>query len=235
MSFHIDYLKDCIWAGIQYIPVTLKMTVIIFVVSCIIGLLVATLRFYKVPVVSQCLAGFITIYLGVPIMLAINVYYLMFSTFYTPVMNFLHLSRTIRDANFNLVAYFTMIMSMSCMFSEIFRGAYRAIDKLQFEAGYSIGLTEFKTLTRVIFPQMIPVILPSMINSLTATLKNMSMVSIIGIYEVLNGSLVPCVKTYSYVEGYVAAALIYWAMVVIIEQIGKRVEKNSGKFRRLAA
>lgn len=232
MSFNPDYFKECIIEGAKYIPITLKMTAIIFVASIIFGLIIATVRFYKIPVISQILATFVTIYLGIPMMLAINVYYLVFSTFYNRVVQFFNLSVTIRDADFSIVAYFTLIVSTSCWISETFRGAYKAIDKTQFEAGYSIGLTRFRTLTRIILPQIVPIVLPSMVNWLTGTLKGISMISVIGLYEIMNGAIVPCVKTYSYVEGYVAAAVIYWIIVVIIEQAGKLIEKRSGKYRR---
>lgn len=232
-KMNMDFFQECILVGIRHIPVTLKMTVIVFLVSVVLGFLVATVRFYKVPVVSQFLNGFITIYLGIPLMLAINVYYLIFITFYNPVMRFLHISSTLRDIKAAApVAYFTMILSTVCLISEMFRGGYEAIEKVQFEAGYSIGLTKMKTLGRIIIPQMVPVVLPGMVNSFAGTLKGMSMLSVIGIYEILNGALVPCKETYSYVEGYVAAALLYWVLVIIIEQAGKWMEKHSSKYRR---
>lgn len=232
MSFNMDVFRECLLEGIKYIPVTLKMTVIIFLFSVVLGFLAATARVYKVPVLSRFLNGFITVYLGVPTMLAINVYYLIFITFYTPVMQFLHINSTVRDAKNTTVAYFTMILAISCLLSEMFRGAYNAIEKTQFEAGYSIGLTKMMTLIRIIIPQMVPVVLPGMINSFAGTLKNMSILSAISIYEIMNGSLIPCEKTYSFVEGYVAAALLYWILVIIVEQTGKRIEKYSSKYRR---
>lgn len=232
MSFNVSYLWECILEGIKYIPVTLKMTVIVFLVSVILGFLVATVRFYKVPVFSQFFNGFITIYLGIPMILALNVYNLAFVTFYNPIMRFLHINSTIRDAKVTTVAYFAMILGTVCFVSEIFRGAYQAIEKIQFEAGYSIGLSKTRTLSRIIVPQIIPVVLPGMVNSFAGTLKGMSMLSVIGICEIMNGSLIPCVETYSYVEGYVAAALLYWVLVIIIEQVGKWIEKYSSKYRR---
>lgn len=232
MSFHVSFLWECILEGAGYIPVTLKMTVIVFVISVLSGFVAATVRFYKIPVLSQLVSGFITIYLGIPMMLAINVYYLIFMVFYNPVMQFLHINRSIRDANFTTVGYFTLILGTACFMSEIFRGGYQAVDKVQFEAGYSIGLSKAKTLVRIIIPQIVPVVLSGMINSLAATLKGMSILFVIGAYDIMNGALIPCNRTYSYVEGYVAAALLYWLLVILIEQAGKWLEKHSGKYRR---
>ena len=235
MTFNMDYFIESVKYGIKYIPFTLKFSLIVFVLSVFFGLIIATIRFYKVPVLSQFFSGFITLYLGVPLILAINIYYVLFATYYTDIANFLGTGKTIRDANFNSVAYFTLILSYSCMISETFRGAYRTIDKTQFEAGYAIGLTKLGTLRRIILPQVVPAVLPSMINWVVGTIKGTSFVSIIGLYEVMNGALIPCINTYSYVEGYVAAAIIYWGIVVIVEQLGKLVEKRSARFRRQAA
>lgn len=232
MAFSLDNLKDSLISGAQYIPVTLKMTVIVFVISVLLGLIIATIRFYKVPAASQILAAFVTIYLGIPMMLAINVYYLIFTTSYNGIAEFFHLSTTLRDANYVIVAYLTLILETACRTSETFRGAYKAIDKIQFDAGYSIGLTKFRTLTRIIIPQLVPIVMPSVVNWITGTLKGISMISVIGLYEIMNGALVPCIQTYSYVEGYMAAAIIYWILVVIIEQVCKRVEIRGGKYRR---
>ena len=230
MTFNAEYFMESVRYGIKYIPFTLKFSLIVFTLSVFFGLIIATIRFYKVPVLSQFFSGFITVYLGIPIILAVNVYYLLFTTYYTDVVSFFGSTKTIRDANFNSVAYFTLILSYSCMISETFRGAYRTIDKTQFEAGYAIGLTKFGTLRRIILPQIVPVVLPGMTNWLVGAIKGTSFVSIIGLYEVMNGALIPCVQTYSYVEGYIAAAAIYWGLVIIVEQIGKIVEKQSARF-----
>lgn len=221
-------------SGAAYIPVTLKMTAIIFVISLFLGLVIATVRFYKVPVISQILAVFTTIYMGIPVMLAINVYYLAWYTMFPTIIKIFHLHKTLRDINFSIVAYVTLILSTMTILSEVFRGAYQSIDKLQFEAGYSIGLTKMQTLRRIILPQLVPVVMPNMLNMLTGTLKNMSIIFVIGLYEVMQGALIPCNKTYSYVEGYLAAAVIYWALVFVIERIGNVIEKKSVRFRRRA-
>lgn len=233
MSFELQHLFNCLVSGIRYIPVTLKMATIIFVSANILGFLIATIRFYRIPVLSPFFAGFVTIYLGVPIMLAINVYYLIYVTFYEEIMAFLHLSISIRDANFDVVAYFTMILASSCMVSDTYRGAYSSVDRVQFEAGYAIGMTKTRTLVRIILPQVFPVVLPSMINWYAGTLKNMSILFVVGIYDIMNGSLIPCADNYSYAEGYVAAALIYWVMVMTVEHMGRLVENHSTGYKRV--
>lgn len=232
MSFRFDYLIECIQSGIPYIPGTLKLTIIVFLVSAVLGWGIATIRYFRIPVLSKFLALFVTVYMGVPNMLALNVYYLFVAMTFNDFAGFLHLPWTLKDVNFMSVAYFTMILSNSCWMSEDFRGAYKAIDKTQFEAGYSIGFSTITTLRRIIVPQMVPVVLPNMLNWLTGTVKNVSLISAIGLAEIMGGCIEPCGRTYSYLEGYVAAAIIYWIIVIIIEQFGKIVERRGSRFRR---
>ena len=59
-----------------------------------------------------------------------------------------------------------------------------------------------------------------------------SLVSAIGIMEVMNASIIPCSRTYSFVEGYVAAALVYWAFTFVLETIAKLIEKKTKSFRK---
>lgn len=232
MSFHLNYFIESLEGGIQYIPTTLRLSFIVFIVSVFLAFVIATIRFYRVPVISQILAFFVTVYMGIPNMLALNVYYLILTLAFPVINEAFNLGIPLKDVNYMIVVYVTMILSESNWISEDFRGAYKAIDPVQFEAAYSIGETKIQTLRRIIFPQILPVVFPNLMNWLTGTVKNMSLISAIGLIEVMGGALKPCGRTYSYLEGYVAAALIYWALVAIIERIGNVIDRKSKKYRR---
>ena len=107
-----------------------------------------------------------------------------------------------------------------------------SIDTLQFEAGHAIGLSRMQTLRRIIIPQVIPVAIPGLINNMVGIIKGTSLVMAIGVMEVMNASIIPCSRTYSFLEGYVAAALIYWGFTLVIETAAKALEKKMKKFRR---
>lgn len=235
MSFDTQVFWGAIKAGIQYIPFTLRLTAIVYISSMFLGFLIATARHFKVPVISKILGAFVTFYIGLPQMVALLLYYMLYILTFDDVTAALHLSVSIADSTPLIVCYVAMILSGMCGQSEVFRGAYKAIDQVQFEAGYSIGLTKAQTLRRIIIPQIIPVIIPNMINRLVGCIKNANAVSYIGVFEIMQGSLQACMKSYSYLEGYCAAAVIYWVINLIIEQIGKQVEKRSVKFRRQVA
>lgn len=226
------YFVECLQTGITYIPFTLKLLISVFVLSNIFAFLFATIRFYKIPVLSQIVAIFVTIWLGIPSTLSLSVAYLLVLTNFNSWAQAIHLPWGIKDVNFVYVAALVLIITYTCPISENFRGAYKAIARVQFEAAYSIGLTELQTLRRIIVPQLIPIIMPTEVNWLIIILKNISLISAIGLVEVMGGCLLVCARTYSYFEGYVAAAVIYWIIAIIIEQVGKQIEKHTNRHRR---
>lgn len=235
MSFSVSSFLESLVSALAYAPVTIKLTAITFVVSLILGTIIATIRYYKVPVLSQIFAVFVTAYLGLPTMVALLLYNIIFMTCYADVANLLHITVPISEVDPIIMGYFALILGTSCSVSESVRGAFRGIDKVQFEAGYSIGLGKFKTLTRVIYPQMVPILLPGLQNSLIGLLKASNLVSAISVIEIMTGALLPSLLYYSYLEGYVAAALVYWLIGIGIEVIGYLAEKNSGKYLKQVA
>ena len=78
MSFSVSSFWESLVSALAYAPVTIKLTAITFVVSLVLGTIIATIRYYKVPVLSQIFAVFVTVYLGLPTMVAILLYNIIF-------------------------------------------------------------------------------------------------------------------------------------------------------------
>lgn len=232
MSFSSENFFDSLQGAVAYLPVTFKLTIYTFVISLFIGGTIAIIRNYKVPIISQFLAWFVTIYNGLPLMVALVIYNLLFMTNYDNVARFFHISKTISEINPVIVGYFSLILSSSCSYSETIRGALQSIEQVQYEAGYAIGLNKLQTLYRIILPQLVPVAIPGLINNLVGTIKGTNLVSAIGILEIMGGALTPCALSYSYLEGYLAAALVYWLFSFVLETLAKQIEVRSTKFRR---
>jgi L-cystine transport system permease protein len=79
---------------------------------------------------------------------------------------------------------------------------------------------------------MIPVAIPMLINNVVGLIKASSVVMAIGIVEIVAGATIPSSRTYSFFEGYVAAAIIYWVFTMVIEFLAQRLKQYTGKFRR---
>jgi L-cystine transport system permease protein len=231
MDIKVGAIAESFVEALKYLPQTLKLILVPLAIGIIIGTLVALIRVYKVPVLSQFFAVFIPFYQGIPIAVALVIYNLIYLMKCDDILRFFHSSKTIADTDSIVIGYFALSLMMICGISEVVRGALLSVDKGQSEAAYVVGLNTPQTIRRIILPQIIPVVLPPLLNSTVGLIKGTSIVYTIGIAEILSGALVPASKKYTFFEGYLAAALVYWILTIIVELLFKLAEKKAGKFR----
>lgn len=231
---NIDFTSyvDSLLSGVRYIPNTLKLIFIPLLLGLIIGTFFAYLRFKKVKVVDQLIAVFVTVKRGIPITISLLLLNLFFILFYGKFMEFFHLEKSIQDISIIGIAVFSLTLSEICLIEEAMRTALLSLDKGQWEAAKSIGMTEYQTVVRVIIPQLIPVALPNLTNIFLGLIKNSSIVVVIGVVDIMVGCVKPADITYRYFEAYLAAATIYWFINIIFEAGLRQFEKYSKRFRR---
>ena len=141
------------------------------------------------------------------------------------------------DLNFSSKIIY-VIISLSLLYSatlaEIIRSAYLALGRSQYEAALSIGLTPWQAVRRVMLPQGLVVALPNLGNSLISLFKEGSLAFTIGLIDMMGaGNLIISRNYGAYsLETYLALAVIYWALTLIIEQVFLRLEKHYSKGRR---
>lgn len=121
--------------------------------------------------------------------------------------------------------------------AEIFRSALIAVGKGQFEAGITSGLSPFTTMIRIVIPQAFVVALPNLGNSLIALLKEGSLAFTIGLIDVMGaGNLIISRNYGAYaLETYIALAIIYWTLTLLIEGLFKILEKRFSRGKVNAA
>jgi ABC-type amino acid transport system permease subunit len=110
--------------------------------------------------------------------------------------------------------------------SESLRAALLSVDKGQIEAAHSLGLTNAQTLRRVTIPQAVVVALPTMTNGFIGNFHGTSLVFVISVVDILAKAKLTGANAYRYFEVFVAVALIYWALCIVIERLGKYLEKK---------
>ena len=120
----------------------------------------------------------------------------------------------------------------SAFMAEIFRGGVQSVAKGQFEAADSLGLGYLDSMRYVIFPQAIRRALPAMGNQLVITLKMTSLVSVIGVSEVLRRGNELAVTEYRPLEIYTIVALQYLVLVSLVSIGVRKLEKRMGADER---
>ncbi len=116
--------------------------------------------------------------------------------------------------------------------TEIFRAGIMSIDKGQWEASRSIGFKFGLTMRRIILPQAVPVIVPPLGNQFIAMLKDSSLVSVLGVWELMYLARTLGQREFRHLEMLLTVAAIYWLMTIIFEVIQNRIENYYQKHRQ---
>lgn len=125
-------------------------------------------------------------------------------------------------------------LQFAAIMSEVVRSAYESIDQGQYEAGVSVGLTSFQVHWRIIVPQALVVAIPNFGNALIALFQEGALAYTIGLIDVVGKAELIIAANYSThaLEVYLALAIIYWILSILIEQLFLKVEKVFGKGKR---
>ncbi|MDB5896332.1 MAG: amino acid transporter permease [Rhodoferax sp.] len=110
--------------------------------------------------------------------------------------------------------------------TEIFRAGIESIPKGQWEAAYALGLRGGKIMRLVILPQALKIIIPPTGNQFIAMLKDSSLVSVVGVWELTYVARTAGQREFKHIEMLITAALIYWAMSIVLELVQARIERR---------
>lgn len=113
--------------------------------------------------------------------------------------------------------------------AEIFRAGIEGVPEGQTEAALSLGLKPYQVMRLVILPQALRLVIPPTGNQFISMLKDSSLVSVMGVWELMYLARTHGRSEFKYMEMLISAALIYWALSGIFEFIQSRIEKKLGK------
>lgn len=196
----------------------LKMTMIIAVLGIIlgflIGLLVGLARSGKQGILYKLTGIYVSIIRGTPLM--VQALYLYFAI---PMM-----------LNFNLPALHAGILAIGlnsgAYISEIVRGAIQSVDKGQIEAGICLGLSRFQITTAIVLPQAFKIMLPSLGNQFIISVKDTSLLTVIGVAEMTHQASQAVSSTFRTVEIYTALAFMYFILNSVLSFLLSKLERR---------
>jgi L-cystine transport system permease protein len=111
--------------------------------------------------------------------------------------------------------------------AEILRAAIASIDRGQWEAASSIGMSGFQAMRRVILPQAARTALPPLGNSFISLVKDTSLAATIQVPELFRQAQLITARTYEVFTMYVAAALVYWLLSSVLAWLQHRLERRA--------
>lgn len=223
--FDLSYVWSAFPALFPFLKITFLVTGFSVLFGTVFGLLLAMAKVGGNRLFKKLANGYTTVLRCTPsIVLLFLVYYGL-----PAIGEFLHLNlHEVEKIVFVIIAF---SLQFAAMMSEVIRSAYESIDKGQYEAGVSVGLTPLQVYRRVIFPQALVVAIPNFGNSLIALLQEGALAYTIGLIDVVGKAELIIASNYQThaLEIYLALAVIYWGLSIFIEQVFLKVETNLGK------
>lgn len=226
-SFIDKIYNSIIYEGrYKYILEGLKNTLLIALGAVIIGIILGTVfaisrNIYdntgKLKMLSLISRAYVTIIRGTPSTLQLMIiYYVIFKN---------------TSINIVLVGIMAFGINSGAYVAEIIRAGISSIDKGQWEAGYSLGLSYSKVMRKIILPQAIKNILPALGNEFITLVKETSIGAYIGIIELTKASDIIASRTYDYFFPLVLIAIIYLAITMFLSKLINLMERRLNNAR----
>ena len=222
VKFYQAFILEDRW--LQYIEgvgTTLLVTAMALAIGVILGAVVALVRVTHdqqrrrrnpvLGVVNAVLKVYVTVIRGTPMMVQLLI--MMMVVFAS-------------SRNYTMVGALTLGINSGAYVSEIIRGGLMAVDPGQMEAGRSLGLDYLTTMVRIVIPQAIRSILPSLGNEFIILLKDTSLITTIGGKELLYAAQGIMNRTYEAMFPLLGIAAIYLVLVMIFTWLLGKLERR---------
>lgn len=204
---------------LEGVGVTIQIAVISIIIGVVIGLLSCLMIISKNRILKAISSVYVWVIRGTPMIVQALVVY-----FGLPQVIRLLLP------GFKITPFIAGIITLSlnagAYLTEIFRGGIQAVPKGQVEAARSLGLSGSKTMLKVVLPQAVKIAIPSMANQFIITVKDTSILTVIGLREIVNKAGQYVTIRYDYFETYVWVAAFYLAVISVLMVLAKYVEKK---------
>ena len=200
---------------------SIEIFTVTLLVSLPLGLLISFGRMSKNPVLRAAVKFYISIMRGTPLMLQLMVVY--FGPYYL---------FGIRVGNgYRLwAAFIGFVINYAAYFAEIYRSGIQSMPVGQYEAAQILGYSKYQTFFRIIFPQVVKRILPSITNEVITLVKDTSLAFTISVMEMFTVAKALASSQVSMVP-FVAAGLFYYIFNLLVASFMEYAEKKMNYYQ----
>ncbi len=193
---------------------TIVMTFVSLLFAIVIGLISCLMTISHIKVLKGISSVFVDIIRGTPLL--VQAFFIYFGL--TQALN-IRLSSEVAGV-------ITLSLNAGAYLSEIFRGGIQAVPVGQMEASRSLGLPYSRAMTKVILPQAVRIIIPSLVNQFIITLKDTSIISVIGLRELTQAGKIIIASNFRSFEVWAMVAVMYLVIILLLSKLSKYIERN---------
>jgi len=215
-SFGLDFtfIKSKVWFMIsQGVFTTLYISAISIILASIVAIFGAVAKLSSNGFANAIATFYTSFFRGLPLLMQVYLIYL----------GLPQLGYVIDAVPAGILA---LTLCYGAYMTEIFRAGIQSINKGQWEASRAMGFKFGLTMRRIILPQAMPLIIPPTGNQFIAMLKDSSLVSVIGVWELMFLARTLGNKDFKHMEMLITAAMIYWCLTMVLEVIQSRIERH---------
>lgn len=210
----LDYMLGLVPVLLRYLPLTLGMALAAMAMALVLAFLLAVVRVLKVPVLDRAVGVFISFFRGTPLLVQLFLFY-----FGLPqVFAFMVAITGVTAAIMGLTLHFSAYMA------ESLRGAILGVDRSQWEAAQSVGMTQSQMMRRIVLPQAARIAAPTLLNYFIDMIKSTSLAFTLGVTEMMGAAQKEAAGSFLYFEAFLVVAILYWIIVEALSFLQRRME-----------
>ncbi|WP_256760920.1 amino acid ABC transporter permease [Cohnella sp. WQ 127256] len=232
MKLDFSFLWTAFIKLLPAVPTTINITVVSVLCGFIIGTFVALSRIYKVPVLNQISTVYVTIIRGTPMLTHLMILYVGLPLLIDGLGK--EFGWSFRSVSIPMIgfAYISFSITAGAYFSEVIRSGMQAVNKGQLEAAHAIGMTTPQALRRIVFPQAFAAALPNLSNSVIGMLHGSTLAFTVSVVDINAQAQIVASTNWKFFEAYLAAALVFWGLTILIERLTALLEKRVNLYNR---
>ncbi len=194
--------------------------------ACILGLIFGMLSVLKNKVCNVIAQVFVDVIRGVPMIVLAFFVFFGIPYLFNNILGIGNVTLSALQAG-------TVCLALNCgaYMAEIIRAGIQSVDKGQMEASRSLGLPYWRAMQRVVLPQAIRTMIPSIINQFIITLKDTSILSVIGFPELVNTAKNVQANTFMSFQTWAIVAVMYLIVITLLSKLAKVAERRLNRGR----
>ncbi len=219
MSFENVFSESTQKLLLEGLKVTIGISLLAILIGLVVGLITCAFSRSKNPVLKGIAAVYVWCIRGTPMIVQAFLVFFAFPQLIQLVVP----GFRIEPFTAGLI---TLSLNAGAYMSEIFRGGIEAVNIGQIEAARSLGMSKGKTTLKVVLPQAFKICIPSLVNQFIITVKDSSILSVIGLSDIVNQAKGYVGRTYDFFPAYITVAAYYLVIISILMVISKFIEKK---------
>ncbi|MED3932130.1 amino acid ABC transporter permease [Priestia megaterium] len=232
MIIDVPFIWTAFVEILKALPLTLLITIGPLLGGLLIGIAVAAVRINSVKIIMPIANVYVSFFRGTPAILHIMVIYLGFPLFINKLSSYYGWDFNANSIPIVVFVLIALSFTAGAYMSEIIRSGLLAVEKGQIEAAYAIGMNRFQSMKRIVFPQAFALSLPNLCNIFIGFLHTSSIAFIVSQKELNGAANIVASNNLKFLEAYIAAALIYWMLTMLIEGITALLERKLTVYNR---